>query len=62
MDHWSVRLPELATTLGTMAEVLHTRTVPGSARRGLGLRFRAFDEGGEALLIRYLRTTGHTTS
>jgi len=61
MDHWSIMLPELATTLGAMAEVLHTRTVPGSARRGLGLRFRAFDEGGEALLIRYLRATGHTT-
>jgi len=61
MDHWSIVLPELATTLGAMAEVLHTRTVPGSARRGLGLRFRAFDEGGEALLIRYLRAMGHTT-
>lgn len=55
IDHWSIPLPEIGATLGAMAEVMHTRTIPGSAKRGLGLRFRSFDEGGEALLIRWLR-------
>ena len=52
---WAITLPELAATIGAEAQVLHSHTVPGAARRGLGLRFRSFDEGGEALLIRFLR-------
>ena len=56
VGRWSVVLPELSARLGVAAEVMHARTVPGSARRGLGLRFVAFEEGGEALLIRYLRS------
>lgn len=52
---WTVALPEITARFGVSAEVAHTRTVPGSARRGLGLRFLAFDEDGEALLIRFLR-------
>ena len=55
LERWSIGLLELGETLGTFAEVVHSHTVPGAARRGLGLRFRAFDEGGETLLIRYLR-------
>lgn len=55
VGRWTVTLPELATRLEVSAEVLHARTVPGSARRGLGLRFVGFEPGGEALLIRYLR-------
>lgn len=56
VDRWQIALPEVGATLGVNAEVIHVRTVPGSARRGLGLRFRAFDEGGESLLIRWIRT------
>ena len=55
VDRWQVALPEVGATLGVSAEVIHVRTVPGSAKRGLGLRFRSFDEGGETLLIRWLR-------
>lgn len=61
VDRWAVALPEIGVALGVTAEVRHTRTVPGSARRGLGLRFRAFEEGAEALLIRYLRTMERDT-
>ncbi len=56
VDYWSLTLPELGATFGATAEVLHARTVPGSAKHGLGLRFRAFDTDAEALLIRYLRS------
>jgi two-component system chemotaxis response regulator CheY len=56
VHRWSIALPELSKTVTTLAEVVHSRTVPGAARRGLGLRFRGFEEGSEALLIRYLRT------
>lgn len=55
VDRWEVALPEVAGTLGVQAEVIHLRTLPGSAKRGLGLRFRSFDDGGEALLIRWMR-------
>jgi DNA-binding response OmpR family regulator len=56
VDHWSLTLPEIGATFGATCEVLHARTVPGSAKRGLGLRFRAFNPEAEALLIRYLRS------
>ncbi len=61
VDHWSIAIPELASSVGVRAEVLYVRTVPGSARRGLGLRFRSFDDGSESLLIRFLRSMETTT-
>lgn len=61
VDHWSIALPEIGASVGVRAEVVYVRTVPGSARRGLGLRFRSFDDGSEAALIRFLRTMEATT-
>ncbi len=56
VDYWTVSLPALGRTLGVSAEVVRLHTFPGSARRGLGIRFRAFDPGAEELLLQFLRS------
>jgi two-component system chemotaxis response regulator CheY len=59
LERYSIALPVVGESLGVEAEVVHRCSVPGSGRRGAGLRFHNFDEGGEARWIRYLRSLEH---
>ncbi len=49
-------LPELGRDVQVDAEVLYRVSGAGRTRRGVGVRFREFSDGAEALLIRYLTT------
>jgi CheY-like chemotaxis protein len=51
-----IDLPELDASVDCEAEVLYRRNGVGRARTGYGVRFHAFEDLGENLLIEYLRT------
>ncbi|HYB13736.1 MAG TPA: response regulator [Myxococcota bacterium] len=59
LERYSITLPVIGESLGVKAEVVHRCSVPGSGRRGAGLRFHGFDTDGEARWIRYLRSLEH---
>ena len=59
LERYSITLPVIGESLGVQAEVVHRCSVPGSGRRGAGLRFHGFDADGEARWIRYLRSLEH---
>jgi len=59
LERYSIALPVVGESLGVEAEVVHRCSVPGSGRRGAGLRFHSFDADGEARWIRYLRSLEH---
>ena len=59
LERYSITLPVIGESLGVEAEVMHRCSVPGSGRRGAGLRFHGFDADGEARWIRYLRSLEH---
>ncbi|HKE10829.1 MAG TPA: hypothetical protein VKE73_04590, partial [Myxococcota bacterium] len=59
LERYSITLPAIGESLGVEAEVMHRCSVPGSGRRGAGLRFHGFAADGEARWIRYLRSLEH---
>jgi two-component system chemotaxis response regulator CheY len=59
LERYAITLPVVGESLGVEAEVVHRSSVPGSGRRGAGLRFHSFDSDGEVRWIRYLRSLEH---
>ncbi|HBZ72689.1 MAG TPA: hypothetical protein DEP35_24325 [Deltaproteobacteria bacterium] len=59
LERYAIALPVVGESLGVEAEVVHRCSVPGSGRRGAGLRFHSFHADGEARWIRYLRSLEH---
>jgi DNA-binding response OmpR family regulator len=56
VQHCRLSLPELGESVGLEAEVRYRRAHAGRDRGGVGVRFHAFEDRSENLLIEYLRT------
>lgn len=56
LERYSIALPALGHALDVEACVIHRCSVPGSGKRGAGLRFHGFSSGAEARWIQYLRS------